>query len=178
MIKRTSPLFCTMEEYLTLGKIIDTFSLDGSLKIISSSTNQDIRYKKGNIVFIKLDNEYKPLTVVSHRRSSTFDIVKFEEIKDVDEAKLLKGKELYVIKDRNDLKEGYYFYSDLRGCSIVADGKTLGEVKEVEEFPAQITLRCKAPNGKEFFVPFVEAFIISVDIKKKEIIINYMEGLL
>ena len=165
-------------EYLTLGKIIDTFSLDGSVKILSSTTNQDIRYKKGNKVFVSDNNEMKELTIVSYRRSSNFDIVKFQEVTTVDEALLLKGKELLVIKNINDLKEGYYFYSDLKGCIIVADGKKLGKVIEVEEFPAQITLRCVSEQGKDFFVPFIKEFILNVDIKNKEITIKYMEGML
>ena len=165
-------------EYLTLGKIIDTFSLDGSVKILSSTTNQEIRYKKGNTVFISFENEMKELTIVSYRKSSNCDIVKFQEITNIDEATLLKGKEVLVIKNSSDLKEGYYFYSDLTGCSIVSDGKTLGKVIEVEEFPAQLTLRCKAANGKAFFVPFVKAFIKSVNIENKEIEINFVEGLL
>ena len=165
-------------EYLTLGKIIDTFSLDGSVKILSSTTNQEIRYKKGNTVYISESGEMRKLTIVSYRKSSNCDIVKFQEIANVDEASILKGKELLVIKDSKDLKEGYYFYSDLKGCSVISDGKKLGKVIEVEEFPAQLTLRCKSIDGKSFFVPFVKAFIKSVDIQKKEIEINYMEGLL
>ena len=165
-------------DYLTLGKIIDTFSLDGSVKILSSTTNQDIRYKTGNKVYISVDNEMKEFTVLSYRKSSSFDIVKFQEITNIDEATLLKGKEVLVIKDKKDLKEGYYFYSDLKGCSIVSEGKKLGQVIEVEEFPAQLTLRCKTTSGKSFFVPFVKAFIKQIDIENKEIEINYMEGLL
>ncbi len=165
-------------EYLTLGKIIDTFSLDGSVKILSTTTNQEIRYKKGNKVLVSDNGEMKELTVLSYRRSSNCDIVKFQEIINVDEASLLKGKELLVIKDSNDLKEGYYFYSDLRGCDIISEGKKLGVVVEVEEFPAQLTLRCSSTNGKPFFIPFVKAFIKEVDIKNRVININYMEGLL
>ena len=165
-------------EYLTLGKIIDTFSLDGSIKILSSTTNQDIRYKKGNIVFISIEGEMKEFTIDAYRRSSYFDIVRFQEITNVDEAALLKGKEVLVIKDSKDLKEGYYFYSDLKGCTIISEGKSLGKVFEVEEFPAQLTLRCKTQDGKSFFVPFVKAFIKSVNIQNKEIEINYVEGLL
>ena len=166
-----------MEEYLSLGKIIDTFSLDGSVKIFSTTTNQDIRYKKGKKVIISREEKLE-LTVSSYRRSSSFDIVKFKEINTVEEAIQLKGKEVLVIKDTNDLKEGYYFYSDLVGCSIVSEDKELGKVIQVEEFPAQITLRAKTKEGKEFFVPFVKAFIRSVDIDNKIININYVEGLL
>ena len=51
-------------------------------------------------------------------------------------------------------------------------------VKEVEEFPAQITLRVKSLKGKDFFVPFIEAFIKNVDVESKKIIIHFMEGML
>ena len=146
-------------EYLLVGKIVDTFSLDGSVKVISSTTNSDIRYKKGNKLFIRNNNEYHPYTISSHRRSSNLDIIHFDEICNVEDAALLKGKELLVIKDSNDLKEGYYFYSDLEGCEIVSDGKQLGKVTVVEEFPAQITLRVKSKEGKEFFIPFIKIFI-------------------
>ena len=165
-------------EYLVVGKIIDTFSLDGSVKVLSSSTNQDIRYKRGNVLFIKNENEYMTLTISSYRKSSNLDILHFEELKSVDEAIRYKGKELLVVKDNKDLKEGYFFYSDLRGCAVVSEGKELGKVIAVEEFPAQVTLRAKTNDGKEFFIPFIKVFIKSVDIENKVIEINYMEGML
>ena len=162
-------------EYLSLGKIIDTFGLDGTLKIFSSTQNGKQRYLKGNKVFIN-EKEY---TVMSYRNSGNIDFVRFEEITNPEDGKLLKGQYVEIIKDRKDLKEGYYFYDDLKGCTIVdKDGKAYGTVKEVEEFPAQITLRVARKNGKDFFVPFVKAFIVNVDIEKKEIVINMMEGLL
>ena len=165
-------------EYLTLGKIIDTFALDGSVKIFSTTSNQGIRYKKGNEVLISINEELKTFTIASYKKSGNFDVVRFNEITSIDEATSLKGKEILVIKNQNDLKEGYYFYSDLRGCAIISEGKKIGEVTEVEEFPAQITLRCKATNGRSFFVPFVKQFIKEIRIESKEIEINYMEGML
>ena len=168
-------------EYLSLGKIIDSFGLDGTVKVFSTTDNAKKRYQKGNKVFLCGEDEAsrQELTVVSYRSSGRLDYVKFEEISSPEEASLFKGFEIQVIKDQKDLKEGYYFYSDLRGCAIVdRDGKVYGIVKEVEEFPAQITLRVKRENGKEFFVPFIKEFIVKVDIDNKKIIINYMEGML
>lgn len=165
-------------EYLIVGKIIDTFSLDGSIKILSSSSNQDIRYKKGNKLYIKVENEYLCFTIDSYRKSGNLDIVHFVEITTVDEALSFKGKEVLAIKDNNDLKEGYFFFVDLEGCKVFSEGKELGTVIKVEEFPAQVTLRVKALSGKEFFVPFIKVFINNVDIENKTIDINYMEGML
>ena len=165
-------------EYLKLGKIIDTFSLDGTVKIFSTTTNQEIRFKKGKKVLIKTEEQYKEVTINSYRHSPKGDYLRFDEITNVDEAALLKGKELFVIKDRNDLKEGYYFFSDLIGCDTISDGEKVGKVIDVEEYPAQMTLKVKANNGKIFFVPFVKAFIKSVSVESKRIDIVLLEGML
>ena len=168
-------------EYLSLGKIIDAFALDGTVKLMSTTDNAKKRYQKGNKVFLvnTKNHEQRELTVVSYRSSGEIDFVKFEEISTKEEALSFKGFEIQVIKDTNDLDEGYYFYSDLRGCSIVdQNGNILGTVKEVEEFPAQITLRVGRKGNADFFVPFIKDFIKNVDIKNKEIHINLVEGML
>ncbi|MCR5185312.1 MAG: ribosome maturation factor RimM [Bacilli bacterium] len=171
-----------MEQYLLVGTIFDTFGLDGSLKVYSSSNNKDIRYKKGN-VFLAVDKdgnerELKLISIRPSHQSANIDILKFEGINNANEALLLKGYELRVKKDYKDLKEGYFFFSDLLGCDVISDGKKIGEVIKVEEFPAQVTLRAKSNEGKEFFIPFVKAFIKHVDVENKTIDINYMEGML
>lgn len=162
-------------EYLSLGKIIDSHGLDGTVKIFSSTTNGQTRYQKGNKVLI----DGRQYTILNYRHNGNLDFVRFEEITNPEDAKLLKGHFVEVIKDRNELKEGYYFYDDLKGCTVIdKDHNAYGIVKEVEDFPAQITLRVSRNNNKDFFVPFVKAFIIKVDIENKEITINVMEGML
>jgi 16S rRNA processing protein RimM len=163
---------------LLVGKIIDTFSLNGTLKVFSNTSNQEIRYQEGNKLLLTNGEDEKEVTVSEFRSSGKFDFVKFIEIDDVDSAREFIGYEICVNKDYKDLKEGYFFYSDLQGCDVVSDGKILGKIIRVEEFPAQITLRAKANNGKEFFIPFIEQFIVKVDIENKQIFINYMEGML
>ena len=168
-------------EYLSLGKIIDSFGLDGTLKVYSTTDNQKLRYKKGNKLFLYNEQEDSRIqvTVVSYRSSGNLDYVKFEEIKSPEQGKEYKGFEIHTIKDANDLKVGYYFYSDLVGCVIIdQDNNVLGKVSKVEEFPAQLTLRVRRENGKDFFVPFVKQFIKKVDIENKTISINVIEGML
>ena len=168
-------------EYLALGTIIDSHGLDGTLKVFSSTNYAEERYQEGNRVFLYDPNtkERKEFTVEDYRPSSRVDLVTLKEITTPEEAKKYKGFEIQIIKDRNDLEEGYYFYSDLRGCTIVdKDGKEYGIVKEVEEFPAQITLRVKRNNQKDFFVPFIKQFILNVDIENKKITVDIVEGML
>lgn len=168
-------------EYLTLGTIIDSFGLDGGLKVYSTTDFQEYRYQEDNEVFLydKNLNTHSRYLVKKFRRNGKLDIVYLQGVNNKDDADKLKGYEIHVIKDRDELEEGYFFYSDLRGCEVYdQDGNLLGKVKEVEEFPAQLTLRVKHVKGKDFFVPFVEVFIKKVDVEAKKIIINFMEGML
>ena len=168
-------------EYLSLGKIVDSFGIDGTVKIYSTTSFASKRYKEGNKVYIlnPQDSTLKEVEVVSFRHSGFFDFVKFKEFTTPEEIKEMKGFEIQVIKNQKDLNEGEFFYSDLRGCKVTDENNNvLGIVKEVEEFPSQITLRVKREKGKDFFVPFIKNFIKSVDIADKTIIIYVMEGLL
>ena len=168
-------------EYLSLGVINDSFGLDGTLKIYSTTNMSSKRYKEGNKVFL-----YNPQTkereeheVLAFRHSGLFDFVKLDGIENPEFVKTLKGYEIHVEKDRKDLEKDTYFYSDLRGCKVYDQSKNeLGTVKEVEEFPAQLTLRVMRKGKPDFFVPFVKQFIIDVDVENKAIMIEKIEGLL
>ena len=168
-------------EYLLLGTIIDTFGLDGTLRVYSTTNNGKKRYKKGAKVFIydeKNDTRIE-MTVEKYRSNGHFDYVKLSEINNPEDGIKFKGFEIHTIKDRNDLEVGYYFYSDLVGCEVLDDKRNvLGVVSKVEEFPAQLTLRVKRQGKADFFVPFIKQFLIKVDIDNKKIYINVMEGML
>ena len=82
-------------------------------------------------------------------------------------------------KDYKDMAKDTYYFDDLVGCKILDDNnQELGIVSQVEEFPAQLTLRVKRANDNDFLVPFVKAFIKQVDIENKKIFINVIGGLL
>ena len=168
-------------EYLKLGKVTDSFGLDGTLKIYSTTNMGAKRYKKGAKVFLHEENseEYFEHTVLTYRHNGLFDFVKLENIDTKEDAIAKKGLEICVIKNREDLENNEYFYSDLRGCEIInKTGEKLGIVKEIEEFPAQLTLRVMRKGKPDFFVPFIEQFILDVDIENKRITIEVIEGLL
>lgn len=166
-------------EKLLLGYIISSFSLDGTMKVLSKTNMSAKRYIKGNKVYLadKEENIIKELTVSSFRSSGEIDFVRFEEIAAKEEADSYKSYCLLVEKT-DDLEKGFYYFSDLEKCNIVSEGKVIGKVIKVEEFPAQITLRVKADNGKEFFVPFIKEFVKNVSLEKQEIEIVLWEGML
>ena len=78
-------------EYLLLGYIVGSFSLDGTIKILSKTDFADIRYQEGNTIFLysPKTKERLPMTVVSYRSNGQFDFVKVSEINSPEEAENL-----------------------------------------------------------------------------------------
>ena len=54
-------------DFIEIGKIVNTHGLKGELKIESWSSFDDIRYEKGNIVYLNIHDEYVPFTVATYR---------------------------------------------------------------------------------------------------------------
>ena len=168
-------------EYVCLGIIKDSFGLDGTIKIYSTTNMSAKRYKIDAMVFLynPQSNTREEHKVLSYRHSGLFDFVKLNDIDTPEQVKTFKGYEIHAIKDQKDLEKGEYFYSDLKKCNVVDEqGNLLGKVKEVEEFPAQLTLRVGRANKPDFFVPFIKEFILGVNIEKHTICVKIIEGLL
>lgn len=167
---------------LQAGTIIKTVGLNGELKVKSSTFFAEERYQPGNTVYLSKDNKnFKKYTVESYRFYQGFDFIYLEEVLSIEEAKKLIGFNILVDKDELELDEDVYFFCDLKGCKVFNNltKEEIGIVKEVEEFPAQITLAVKVKaSGKISYIPFVKAFVEEVNISKKEIYINVIEGLI
>lgn len=166
-------------EYLTVGRIVKTIGLKGEVKIYPTTHFRDSRFSKGNHVFLldEHNEPYRDLTIKSHHKNGNMDQVIFEEISSIDEAQTLIGVELNVEKSQSFLKKDQYFFSDLQEMTVYFEnGQEIGKVKKVEEYCSYATLRV-SHEPKDVLIPFVKAYIKTVDLDGKKIIVNYIEGL-
>lgn len=167
-------------EYLRVGTIIRTIGLRGEVKVYPTTDFRDSRFKSGNRLFLsKDDGDLKEVTIKIHRKNGECDNLIFKEISSIEEAEKYVHYDLLVEKDNKVLRKDEYFYTDLIGCTVIFDNDSLiGEVINVEEYASYRTLRVKRDNGKDVLIPFVDAFIKTVDIESKKIIVKFIEGLL
>lgn len=136
-----------------------------------------MRFKKGAILYIEANGEYRKVTVEAKRAKDKFIILKFNELNDINEAEKYLGNFLLAEKDYSLLKKDEYFYEDLLNCTVYFDnGALIGLVCKIEEYGPYVTLRIKT-NKKDVLIPFVEQYLSNVDIASKKIVINYIEGL-
>lgn len=167
-------------DFLTVGTIVRTIGLKGEVKVYPSTHFRDSRFSKGSHVFILDENQniVEDLLIVKHAKNGDCDNLIFEGFDTIEKVEGFVHKDLFVKKDVSFLKNGEFFYSDLEGMDVYFDnGDLIGKVIKVEEYTSYSTLRVKH-SSKDVLIPFVKAFIKSVSLEEKKIVIKYIEGLL
>lgn len=169
-----------MEKFISVGKILNFHGIKGEAKVGFSKTQTDFILGL-NKVYLKIDNEYKLIEVEKVRLHKNIAIFKFAGIDSIDELLPYKGSLLFVEESfiRENLEENEYLIDELVGMSIFdQESNKLGFVVGVSNNGASDLLSVKTNSKHICLVPFVEAIIKNVDLEKKAITINNIEGLL
>lgn len=102
-------------------------------------------------------------------------IAQFREVKHRNDAEQIVGGSLYITEaQRTALPDGEYYVDALLGIALVTDtGHALGALTEVLHSPANDVYA----TDKDILVPAVSAFIISIDLGVRQIVVRDMPGL-
>jgi len=164
-------------EYVRIGEIVNTFGIHGELKIRSFSDFDDVRYAAGNTIYLKREDEYIARVIGSYRKHKGMVLVSFTNQTNINDVLHYVGCTVYISKDeREELEIGQYYYDELVGMDIIIDDECVGRVIEVMDMPASPVLRIQT-GRKTVMIPFVEAFILDVNIEENRIKISPIEGL-
>lgn len=160
---------------IRVAKIINTHGLKGECKLYLFTDDAKHRFEKGRVLQLK-DHRY--LTVERYREQKGFGYCYFKEIHSIDEAEKYKNLELFIEKNElPPLKKGQYYYHELMNCTVLNENKDeLGVVTDILETGANLVLRV-SDKKSNFLLPFVDAFILNVDVDQKQIFIHEMDGL-
>jgi 16S rRNA processing protein RimM len=118
--------------------------------------------------------------IASLRSGKDHLIARLEGVRDRGAAAKLANLTLYVPRDRLPaIEDAASFYrADLVGLRVeTRDGAALGEVVAVENFGAGDVLEVKPPRGESVTLPFVEAFVLEVDVLGGRIVAEPPAGL-
>jgi len=146
-------------------------------------TKQDFQGPKSDARSAKVLSAWLP---VGKNRGRV--VLQLEGINSIDDAEKLSGLDLAILDDeRHSLDEGENYVSELTGCSVYDSETLVGEVSGVQ-FPASSAgdrlddvpslLEVKSVDGDELLIPFVKAFLVSLDIEERKIVFNLPAGLL
>ncbi len=160
-------------KYNMCGKILKTHGLQGEVKILNSSDFP--RFEVGKKVYYKEDDKYIELIIAEVRDTKDL-LVKFRNYNDINLILPLVGKDLYAKREKNDLLDNEYYYTDLIGKDIYNEDNILRtKVSNIREYPQGKYLVCRIED-KVKLIPFRQEFI--VDVLEDRIIIKEIDGLL
>ena len=166
---------------LKVGKIVNTHSLKGEVKVISSTDFEEQRFEKGTELLITRGNQVvKEVTVESYRTHKNNLLVKFVGIDSIEEAEKLKNLKIKIDSDNiGELEENEFYFHEIIGCEVFDEnGKSLGEISEILTPGANDVWVIKSQNGKEILIPYIEDVVKKIDVENKKIDIEVMEGLI
>jgi 16S rRNA processing protein RimM len=97
----------------------------------------------------------------------------------ISEAETLVGCELQVPQSqRAELQAGWNYVSDLVGCAVLDRGREIGRIEDVQFGAGEAPLLIVRVAARLVEIPFAEAYLESVDVKRKAVRMNLPEGLL
>lgn len=115
--------------------------------------------------------------VVEAQRAGGCAVFSLKGVECPEAARQLAGFRVSVLRDDlPELPEGEFYWVDAVGCSVVGEaGEPLGEVTGVLPGSAHDWLVVRR-NGEEAYLPVVEAFVRSVDVRARRITASPPEG--
>ena len=120
----------------------------------------------------------KSLELVELRWYNTHAVAFFKDVLDRTAAESLVKAILWVEQDAEELpvEEDAWYDHQLVGLGVIRDGVRVGTVIRIDHLPAQDLLTIKTDDG-EVMVPFVKAFVPSVDIEAGTMTVTPPPGL-
>ena len=107
--------------------------------------------------------------VVSCRGTAERPLLRLDLSADRDEAEAMRGLQVSIpAAEPPEPPADEYFHVDLIGCRVTAGDRTLGEVREVQSYPANDVLVVTGRGG-ELLLPFVASVVLDVDLEGRRI---------
>lgn len=169
-----------MEKYLNVGKIVNTQGLKGEVRVLSTTDFPELRYKKGNTLRLFRDGEATiDLTIKTHRKHKTLDILSFEGYNHINEVEKFRDGILKISKEEiNELEENEFYYHEIIGLEVVdTSGKHWGKITEVLAPGANDVWVVKKKGQKDLYLPYIESVVREVNLNSGEVLVDIPEGL-
>ena len=159
-------------QFIEAGMVVNTHGIKGEIKIQPWSDTPDFLFDFDTIYIDK-----KPYTLLDARIHKNNVIAMLEEIDDINDAELLKGKVVTVDRDDVELPEGRHFLVDLIGLEVrnADTDEVLGKLVEVMTPPGNYVYVIR--GKREYLVPAVEEFIIETNVEAGYMRVHLLEGM-
>ena len=163
-----------MDEYIYIGKIVNTHGLKGEVRILSNFEFKDKVFVPG--IRYYLGRKKEEVLVKTYRHHKNFEMITMDGYNDINEVLRLKGLYVYIKKSDLKLDNGEYLDTDLINLEVIVNDENKGIVKDIVDAGNNKLLLIDY-NGKNVYIPYKDEFIKSIDLNNKKIVIEPIEGM-
>jgi len=163
---------------VTIGRISRVRGIRGEMVVVPL-TDDPARFLKLHKVIISKDEHTQEFQVERARKFQDKALLKLKQVETPEEARKLVGGFIEIEREQLvKLPEGRYFIFDIIGIQVVSTrGERIGKVKEVISLPAN-DLYLVEGDKKLYHIPAIKKVVKKIDLAKKEMTVELMEGLL
>lgn len=163
---------------IRIGKIVAAHGLTGAF-ILKHVAGQSNWLKKDHVLMVEIRKGSQiPYFVTAAKPVNDEEyIVNAEDVQDVETAKKLVGKQVYVQEDALSIlaKDSPLLWI---GFNLVDKEKgTVGQIEDVMQAGAQWLAKIMV-EGKEVLVPLVDDIVLDVNVRNKYVRVDLPEGLI
>ena len=162
------------EDIVTVGRLGRTRGLAGEI-YVTVATDFPQRFSDLEQILVKGKDGWDSMKIVSVKYIADRPVLKLENINSPEQAARLTNRELGVPRSQVvDLPEDTFYVFDLVGCDVFEESndKPLGEVVDVERYPAADVYVVKLTGGEMLRVPAVKQYVKEVDVSGKRIVVD------
>ncbi len=162
--------------YFEIGQIVGTHGVKGMVRI--KPWCDGIGILKGVKKYYLTENGNEFFTCQRLAQNGQVFIAAFNEITNIDDAKLKVGTVLYAVREDLNLEKGSYFIKDIIGCVVLDSdtNKNYGTITDVSKTGANDVWHINN-SGKEYLIPVIPSVVKNVDIEKQEVKITPLKGI-
>ena len=167
-----------MQDFLEIGQIVNTFGIDGLLKV-KPFTDDIKRFDKLKKVYIAEKNNLTEFVVEGVKYHKGLVLLKLKGIYDINTAEQYKGMYLKINRqDAVQLPKNSYFIADLLGLEVYDENNIfLGYIDDIFPTGSNDVYVVKNTDGKQILLPAIKSVIKNIDLENKKITVKLIEGL-
>ena len=166
------------QEFVIIGKIVSTQGNKGEVNVFPLTDSID-RFKALATVFLRNNHSHTILNIEETRIKKDRIVLKIKDIKNIEEAKMIVGSFLEVErKNAVKLPKDTYFIFEIIGLEVYTENNIfLGKVENVISTGSNDVYIVKNKDKEELFIPAIGEVIKDVNLEKKRMTINMVDGL-
>ena len=155
-------------QFVEAGEIVTTHGVRGEVKVLCWLDDPEMLCE-----FDRCTIDGKDYVMEQVRVQKTCNLVKLRGVDTMEAAQAMRGKIVKLY--REDIDEEVIFAAELIGMQVYAEGKCIGKIKEVLDYPGNSVYVVRGEH--EYMIPAVKQFILSTDVEKNEMQVKLIEGM-